>query len=171
MCHLAILKQTTILNILNVVIMKRMTYASYMQFYENVDMNMLWSICHRGGKKGCHDNEFENDATATYQFRQLMEIPVQKEVWRERVMQDGGVIPDFGFPQDGGMANKEERAKTTQTRRKIGCISYNTCICPRASSRGYTFEACIFGTDQVWCSSGTRRSRDGHSGSSGTRPW
>ena len=28
---------------------------------------------------------------------------------RERVMQDGGVIPDSGFPRDGGMAN-EERA-------------------------------------------------------------
>ena len=32
---------TTILNILNVVIMMRMTYTSFMQFYKNVDMSML----------------------------------------------------------------------------------------------------------------------------------
>ena len=32
---------TTILNILIVVIMMRMTYASFKQFYENVDMSML----------------------------------------------------------------------------------------------------------------------------------
>ena len=35
------LMQTTMLNILNIVIMMRMTYASFMQFYENVDMSML----------------------------------------------------------------------------------------------------------------------------------
>ena len=32
-------------------------------------------------------------------------------------MQDGGVIPDSGFPRDGGMAN-EVRAKTSRTRCK-----------------------------------------------------
>ena len=36
--------QTTILNILIVVIMMRMTYASFMQFYENVDMSMIRGI-------------------------------------------------------------------------------------------------------------------------------
>ena len=40
-CYLEILMQTTILNILNVVIMMWMTYARFMQFYENVDMSML----------------------------------------------------------------------------------------------------------------------------------
>ena len=35
-CHLAILMQTSILDILNVVIMMRMTDVSYMQFYESV---------------------------------------------------------------------------------------------------------------------------------------
>ena len=35
------LEQTTILNILIVVIMMQMTYASNMQFYESVDMSML----------------------------------------------------------------------------------------------------------------------------------
>ena len=35
------LMETTNINIVNVVIMMRMTYASFMQFYENVDMSML----------------------------------------------------------------------------------------------------------------------------------
>ena len=91
---------------LNVVIMMRMTDVRFKQFYENVDMKMIRSICHRGGRKGCHGNESENDATATYRFRQLTEIPVQKEVWRERVMQDGGVIPVTGFPRDDGMTTR-----------------------------------------------------------------
>ena len=40
------LTQTTILNILIVVIMMRMTYASFMQFYENEVFG------HHGGTKG-----------------------------------------------------------------------------------------------------------------------
>ena len=56
-----------------------------------------------------------------------IEIPMQKR----RVRMSGtrkrwGVIPDSGFPRDGGMANEEERAKTTRARSKLGCISYNT---------------------------------------------
>ena len=35
------LMETTNINILNVVIMMWMTYASFKQFYENVDMSML----------------------------------------------------------------------------------------------------------------------------------
>ena len=42
-------------------------------------------------------------------------------------MQDGGVIPDSGFPRDGGMAN-EERAKTSLGHGANTSISYNTCI-------------------------------------------
>ena len=48
-----------------------------------------------------------------------------------RVMQDGGVIQDSGFPQDGGMAN-EECAKTTRTR----CKHMVHLIHARASHRG-----------------------------------
>ena len=40
-------------------------------------------------------------------------------------MQDGGVIPDSGFPRDGGMAN-EERAKTSLGHGANTSISYNT---------------------------------------------
>ena len=43
-CHLAILKRTSILDILNVVIMMRMTDVRFKQFYENVDMKMIRSI-------------------------------------------------------------------------------------------------------------------------------
>ena len=48
--HLAI-NATTSLNILIVVIMMRMTYTSFMQFYENVDMSMIRGICRHGGRK------------------------------------------------------------------------------------------------------------------------
>ena len=63
-----------------------------------------------------------------------------------RVMQDGGVIQDSGFPQDGGMAN-EEHAKTSLGHgANISYISYNTqAFVHGRSSRGYTFEACISG--------------------------
>ena len=62
------LMETTNINILNVVIMMRMTYASFKQFYENVDMSKTRGICHRGGKKGSHGDESENDGTTTYRF-------------------------------------------------------------------------------------------------------
>jgi len=51
------LMEATNINILNVVIMMRRTYASFKQFYENVDMSILWSICRRG--------ENERGATTT----------------------------------------------------------------------------------------------------------
>ena len=60
------LKQTTLLNVVN---MMRMTYASSMQFNENIDLSKIRGICHHGGKKGCHDDDFENDATVTNRFR------------------------------------------------------------------------------------------------------
>ena len=64
---------------------------------------------------------------------------------------DGGVLPTTGFPRDGGMAN-EERAKTSLGHGANTSISYNTqAFVHGRSSRGYTFEACIFGADQVRC--------------------
>ena len=41
-------------------------------------------------------------------------MPVQKEAWRERVMQDGGVIPATGFPRDSGMETSDN-SDTVQT--------------------------------------------------------
>src|SRR3954471_23977910 len=44
-----------------------------------------------------------------------MEIPVQKEAWRECVMQDGGVILATGFPRVSGMETSDN-SDTVQTR-------------------------------------------------------
>ena len=75
-------------------------------YYENVDISMLRSIFHRGGtkrvprqriRKLCHDN---------------ISVPVAhgdtgaKGSERERVMQDGGVLPATGFPRDCGMETR-----------------------------------------------------------------
>ena len=74
---------------------------------------------------------------------------MQKEVSVSESCKMAGVIPDFGFPQDGGMAN-EERAKTSLGHGANTSISYNTqAFVHGRSSRGYTFEACIFGADRV----------------------
>ena len=76
-------------------------------------------------QNGCHGNQSENDATATYRFWQLTEIPVQKEVGVSVSSKDGGVIPDSGFPRDEVMANKEELARTNGHGANTS-ISYNT---------------------------------------------
>ena len=85
----------------------RMTYTSFMQFYENVDMSMLWSIWSPWrNKKG---------ATAAKQKWCHGNIPVpiahgdtgaKGKVTRAWHAIEGGVIPDTGFPQDGGMATR-----------------------------------------------------------------
>ena len=88
------------------------TYARYMQFYENVDMSMLWSICYRGGtKKG---------ATATNPKMMPQQHIVSgssrryrcKRSGRERVMQDDGVIPVAGFPWVDDMATRRNMQVT-----------------------------------------------------------
>ena len=56
-----------------------------------------------------------------------------------------GVIPVTGFPRDDGMANEEELAKTSLGHGANTSISYITqAFVHGRSSRGYTFEACIF---------------------------
>ena len=86
--------------------MMRMTYTSFMQFYENVDISMLRSIW----------SPWRNERGATAMItkmvpRQHSDDPTTrrdvgaKESGRERVMQDGGVPPDSGFPRDGSMEN------------------------------------------------------------------
>ena len=61
----SMLMQTIILNILKIVIMTRMTYASFMQLCENVDMKDDKSICRHDKMKGCHDDDNGNGAAAT----------------------------------------------------------------------------------------------------------
>jgi len=65
-------------------------------------------------------------------------------------MQDGGVLPTTGFPRFDGMARKRVTACDEQVGHGANASnSYNTCIRSRASSRHYTFEACLFGADRV----------------------
>ena len=62
---------------------------------------------------------------------------------------EGGVLPVTGFPHD------DDKVKEGNVRRQIEhgastSISYIASINPRAVVLGgYTFEACIVGTDQV----------------------
>ena len=43
----------------------RMTYTSFMQFYENVDKSIKKHLVTMAEQKGCHGNDNENGATAT----------------------------------------------------------------------------------------------------------
>ena len=73
-------------------------------------------------------------------------------------MQDGGVIPDSGFPRDGGMANEEGTCKDQTGTVQTYDSSHTThAFGPRMLSRGYTFEACVFGAVRVV--EGSSRSR------------
>ena len=146
----------------------RMTYTSFMQFYENVDMSMLWSICRHGGRKKVPRRWNKNGATATYpkmmrrqHIRKWCHDNISVPVARgdtgakgsecERVMQDGGVIPVTGFPRFIGMANEEECAwsKRARCKHRVHLIQHMHSVHGRSSSRDYTFEACVFGAVRV----------------------
>ena len=62
-------------------------------------------------------------------------------------MQDGGVIPASGFPRDGGMANEDVHETNGHGANKWYISSTQGHLI--AVVLGYTFEACVFGTDQV----------------------
>ena len=55
---------------------------------------------------------------------------MQKEAWRERVMQDGGVIPATGFPWVDAMATGTCKKHVRHVAN--ASISCNICIRPRA---------------------------------------
>ena len=97
-----------------------------------------------------------------------MEIPVQKEAWRERVKQDGGVIPATGFPRVDGMATGTCKKHVRHVAN--ASISCNICIRPQAVVLGGIPSKHAYSerNDSVRCR-GSRRSRNGRSGSSGTR--
>ena len=56
-------------------------------------------------KKGCHGGETEMVPRQHIGSGSPWRYRCKKEAWRERVMQDGGVIPAVGFPWVDGMAN------------------------------------------------------------------
>ena len=122
----------------------RMTYTSFMQFYENVDMSMLWSICHRGGTKGvprqlqqkwCHGK--------IPMIRQLIEIPVQKskcaDVRNMQKMVGWSRLP--GVPHVGGMETRNAQATTGTQCKREHLIQQSIRSTDVVS--GYTFEACL----------------------------
>ena len=166
----------------------RMTYSSFMQFYENVDMSMLWSIWspwrnEKGAtaakRKWCHGNIRVPVTRLRYRCK--------REVWRERVMQDGGCSRIPGSHETVARQKRGiPRTIRTRSKHRVHLIQH-TYIHGRSSHR-YTFEACVFGAERVRCGvdgsrrsrvvvgsscshgngSGSSRYRDG-SGSSGTR--
>ena len=108
--------------------MMRMTYASFMQFYENVDISMLRGIW----------SPWRNKKGATAMKRKMMprqhicsgssrRYRCKRRRADERNMQDGGVIPTTGFPRDGGMAKEGHRMRQFDHGANTS-ISYNTCI-------------------------------------------
>ena len=121
-------------------------------FYENVDMSMIRSISRHGGREKVPRRRNKNGATATYPKmmpRQHIGSGSSQRYRckrrRERVMQDGGVIPASGFPRDGGTA-KEGHRKDDSITVQNSSISFNTCIRSTAVVLGgYTFEACVSG--------------------------
>ena len=130
--------QTTILNILIVVIMMRMTGTSYMQFYENVDMVRYEAFVIVAETKGCHGDESENDATATYRLSGSPRGYRCKRKWRERA-KDGGVIPVTGFPRVDGGAKRGKQLTFT------GRYNIQTCIRSREVDSGLYLWSVRFG--------------------------
>ena len=115
----------------------RMTYTSFMQFYENVDMSMLWSIWSPWwNKRGATTTttkmvprQHSGDLTTRRDVGAKESVDVrnmQKMVGWSRIT---------GFPRVDDMANEEERAKTSRTRCKHGYLIHHSCIRSRRSSR------------------------------------
>ena len=140
------LKQTTILNILNVIIMMWMTYARFKQFYENVDMSMIRGICRHGGrKKRCHGGETEMVP------RQHPGSGSSWRYWCKRKCADvRNMLEMVGCSRLPGSLGLVAWKRVTNRTRCKRCISYNThALVHGRSSCHYTFEACIFEADWV----------------------
>ena len=64
-------------------------------------------------------------------IRQLVEMSVQKKVGVSMSCKDGGVLPNSGFPRDGGMAKEGHRKDDSITVQTYG----TTHTCKGISSR------------------------------------
>ena len=115
----------------------RMTYASFMHFI----MKMLTWACYEVL------SPWRNERGATATTTKMVPRQHSDDLithWdtggKEQVCgcakhaEDGGVLPDSGFPRYGGMAI-EERAKTSLGHGANTSISYNKAFAPRTSSR------------------------------------
>ena len=139
-------------------------------FYKSVNISMLWSISRHGGmkrmprqriRKWCHGN---------------IPVPIahgdtgaKGKVTRAWRTIEGGVIPDTGFPQDGGMTKEEHRNKQSQTVQTRGSSHTPHSIRSRKVVSGLYLRSVRYrsGSSSMRCR-GSRRSRNGRSG---TRRW
>ena len=144
----------------------RMTYTSVMQFYENVDMSMLWSISRHGGMKRVPRRRNRNGATATYPkmmpWQHIGSGSSQRYRCKRRrdVSESCKMVGWSRLPGSHGTVARQKRgiARTIRSRCKTRASHSTHAIGPRRSSRGYTFEACIRGGMRFV--EGSRRSRD-----------
>ena len=142
----------------------RMTYASFKQFLwkcwleQDTSHLSLWRkerVQRRRIRKWCHGNISVPVANGNTDAKGSVAWACHARWWGD----PGNQVPMCRW--QGNEERARNNSDTVQTR-----ASHTTSIRSSRSSRGYTFEAWLFGTDQV--RSGSRRSRDG-GGSSGTR--
>ena len=112
------LKQTTILNILIVVIMMRMTCASFMQFLLKVDKSIMKHLSPWWKEKGCHRDDNETVPRQRSGSGNSIEIPVQRKC-------DGSVTcdrrwgaPGYRVPTWRWQGKRGKRAPTNRARCK-----------------------------------------------------
>ena len=123
----------------------------FSNFYENVDKRIKKHLVVMAEQKGGHGNYNGNGATATFRvIRQLIEMSVQEKMWMNGSCEDGGVIPDTGFPMGRRHGNRGGTTNVHGRKQQLNMhliqhmlLSMGHCL------GGYTFEACIFGVARV----------------------
>ena len=81
-----------------------------------------------------------------------IEVPVEKNTCDGSVScEDGGVLPDTGFPHVGDKAKEGQRAPTIRTRGEQGCISYKMHSFVHGRRLGVIPSKCANGTVLVQC--------------------
>ena len=131
----------------------RMTYASFMQFYENVDMSMLWSICHHGGRKKVPRRWNKNGATATYPKMMPRQHIGSGSSRRYRCKRKWAwasharMVGCSRIPGSHGTVAWQKRgiARTIRSRCKTRASHTHMHSITVGHLGGYTFEACISG--------------------------
>ena len=140
-------------------------------FYENVDISMIWSIWHHGETKGvprqwqrkwCHDN--------IPMIWQLVGMSVQKKVWIYGTCKRWWGDPGYRVPTGRRHGKRGGTFKDQLGHGATTSISYNTCIRSMVHRPGviplkHAFRS---SSGSVRCR-GSSRSHSGRSGSSCTR--
>ena len=135
--HLAIQSNNN-LNILEVVIMMRMTFASFMQFFFKLTGACYEAFVAVVEEKGCHGGETEmvprqhigSDSSRRYRCKRKCGVSVSCKMVGD---------PGYRVPTVRWYGNEEEHGMTTRKRCNHEHLIQHTCIRSRASSQGYTF--------------------------------